>query len=65
MSDLKKNMVVVAKVKAFMRDKHELRTSEGFIEELSRIIETECQKAAERVKLQKRKTVRASDLHKT
>lgn len=58
MSDV---LVVVSKVKALGKAK-DLRTSEGAIEELSRVIEQKYNEAAERARAANRKTIMLEDV---
>lgn len=50
-------LVVVSKIKKFIKEKADLSTSSSVIEALSRIVEKECLKAAQKAKEANRKTV--------
>ena len=50
-------LVVVSKVKKMIKEKTELSTSSGAIEALSKIVEKEALKAAQKAKEANRKTV--------
>lgn len=48
-------LVVVSKIKKFIKEKAELSTSAGAIDKLSEIVEKECLKAAQKSKRSKQK----------
>lgn len=50
-------LVVVSKVKKLVREKAELNTSAGAIEALSKLVESQALKAAQRAKEANRKTL--------
>lgn len=54
-------LVVVSKVKAFIKNKGDLSTSGSVAEVLTRIVEKECLKAIENAKADGRKTVMDRD----
>jgi histone H3/H4 len=55
-------LVVVSKIKKFIRDKSGLNTASDFIDALSAIVTRTCESAIERAKTDGRKTVMARDL---
>lgn len=54
-------LVVASKVKKYIKEKSELNVSASVMEELSRIVTRECDKAIERAKQDNRKTVMDRD----
>jgi histone H3/H4 len=54
---MSETLVVVSKVKKLIREKTELNTSAGAIEALSKIVETQILRAAQKAKEANRKTV--------
>jgi histone H3/H4 len=54
---MSETLVVVSKVKKLIREKTELNTSAGAIEALSKIVEKEIFKAAQKAKEANRKTI--------
>ena len=54
---MSENLVVVSKVKAFIKQKGDMNTSAKAIDALSLIVEKECEKAIEVANKAKRKTV--------
>lgn len=58
---MKENLVVVSKVKAFIKDKGGMNTSGSVMEALTRIVEQECEKAIQNAQADKRKTVMDRD----
>ena len=59
MSDL---LVISSKVKKLIREKSEFNTSSEFLQILSKHVEKSCLEAVERVRADKRKTVKERDL---
>lgn len=58
---MSETLVVVSKVKAFIKKSGEMNTSASSIEVLSKIVERECLKAIEHAKKEGRKTVMDRD----
>jgi histone H3/H4 len=54
-------MSVASKVKAYIKEKGGMNTSASVIEALSKMVEHECDKAVEKAKQDKRKTVMDRD----
>ncbi|OGN59333.1 MAG: hypothetical protein A3F40_04280 [Chlamydiae bacterium RIFCSPHIGHO2_12_FULL_27_8] len=54
---MSETLVVVSKIKKFIRDNSEMNTSASAIDSLTKIVEKECLKAIEKAKESKRKTV--------
>lgn len=54
-------LVVTSKVKAYIKEKSGMNTSASVVEALSKIIEHECDKAIEKAKADKRKTIMDRD----
>jgi len=50
-------LVVVSKIKKFIKEKADLSTSASAIDKLTQIVERECMKAAQKAKEANRKTV--------
>lgn len=50
-------LVVASKIKKYIKEKADLKTSDAVMEELTKIIQRECDKAIERAKQDSRKTV--------
>lgn len=61
MSETEDVLVVVSKVKKYIKEKADLSTSASAVEELSKIIKRECDKAIERARQDHRKTVMDRD----
>lgn len=58
-------LVVASKVKAYIKEKSGMNTSSTVMEALTRVVERECEKAIERAKNDKRKTVMDRDFFGT
>jgi hypothetical protein len=58
---MSETLVVVSKVKAFIKSSADMNTSASAVDALSRIVEKECLKAIEKAKNDKRKTVMDRD----
>ncbi len=54
---MSETLVVVSKVKKYIKDKADLSTSQTAVDALTRIVEKECEKAIESAKSANRKTV--------
>lgn len=54
-------LVVASKVKAFIKKSSEMNCSASVMEALTKIVERECEKAIEKAKSEKRKTVMDRD----
>ncbi|MBI5346577.1 MAG: hypothetical protein HZB76_05500 [Chlamydiae bacterium] len=54
-------LVVVSKVKKFIKEKGDMNTSSTALDSLTKLVENECIKAIEKAKLDKRKTVMDRD----
>lgn len=62
---MSETLVVVSKVKAFIKKHSGMSTSASVVDALSKIVEAECLKAIEKAKLDKRKTVMDRDFEIT
>lgn len=58
---MSETLVVVSKVKAFIKKNADMNTSATAIDALTKIVETECLKAIEKAKSDNRKTVMDRD----
>ncbi len=58
---MSETLVVVSKIKKFIKDKADMNTSQSAIDALSTVVERECEKAIEKAKNAKRKTVMDRD----
>jgi histone H3/H4 len=58
---MRETLVVVSKVKKFIKEKSEMNTSASTMEALTAIVERECLKAIEKAKANNRKTVMDRD----
>ena len=57
------SLVVVSKVKKYIKDKSEMNTSGAVMERLTQLVERECEKAIENARRDNRKTVMDRDFH--
>ena len=58
---MSETLVVVSKIKKFIKDKSDMNTSASAIEALTKVVEKECLKAIEKANQSKRKTVMDRD----
>ena len=58
---MSETLVVVSKIKKFIKDKSDMNTSASAIEALTKVVEKECLKAIEKATQNKRKTVMDRD----
>lgn len=58
---MSENLVVISKVKKFIKDTAGMNTSANAFDVLTKIVEQECLKAIEKAKCDKRKTVKDRD----
>lgn len=61
MSDTQNTLVVVSKVKKYIKEQGGLNTSKDAIDQLTTVVARECQRAIENAKTSGRKTVMARD----
>lgn len=60
---MSETLVVVSKIKKYIKDKSDMSTSASVMDALTRIVMSECDKAVENAQKQKRKTVMDRDFH--
>lgn len=60
---MSETLVVVSKVKKYIKEKSDMSTSSAVMDALTRIVMHECDKAIENAQKQKRKTVMDRDFH--
>jgi histone H3/H4 len=58
---MNETLVVVSKIKKYIKEKSEMNTSATAIDELTRVVQKECDKAIEKAKAANRKTVMDRD----